>query len=98
MNDYIIYNRHTHRYIVSAQYKSYWKEDYVVLHDQIDPPPSYEKFEIEYCDDPNEAQVFYSLEKVVEYVRWLKERTNESWAAIELEKAQAEYLEQGLCL
>lgn len=98
MNDYLILNLDTGEYVVSAKYNSYWKENYVVLHDQIEPPPSYEKFEVEYTKIPEEAQVFYSIEKAMEFKAWLKTKIDARLVLIEYEKAEEEYLKEGLCL
>jgi len=91
MNDYLILNIDTNEYVVSAQYKSYWKENYIVARDAIDPPPSYEKFEVEYTNLPEEAQVFYSIEKALEFKAWLKSKIDARLVLVEYEKAEKEY-------
>ncbi len=94
-DDYVVFNRNTNAYVVHAKYNSYYNDE-VVKHDQIEPPNCHEEFEVEYTDDPTQAQAFYSLAKATEYVKWLKERTSESWGIINREKAEYEYLKIGL--
>lgn len=94
-DDYVVFNRHNEQYVVSAKYNSYYNDE-IIKHDQIEPPNSHEEFEIEYTSDPTEAITFYSLEKAKEYVLWLKERTSESWGVVSKEKAEYEYLKEGI--